>query len=114
MIKSFAYLNKNEEQALKQFVSAIKGKLKHQVSEIRLFGSKVRGNSYRDSDIDILIILKERKKAIIDILYQELLDIELEYDSKISLTLFSEAEYSRNIKAHTPFVESLTSEGVKL
>ena len=99
---------------MRQFVSVIKEKLKDQLVELRLFGSKVRGNSYSDSDIDILIILKERKGAIIDTLYQELLDVELEYDSKISLTLFSEAEYSRNIKAHTPFVESLASEGVKL
>ena len=114
MNKSFAYLNKNEEQALRQFVSVIKEKLKDQLVELRLFGSKVRGNSYSDSDIDILIILKERKGAIIDTLYQELLDVELEYDSKISLTLFSESEYIRNIEAHTPFVEALASEGVRL
>lgn len=44
MNKRFGYLNENEEQALRQFVSAIKGKLKRQVSEIRLFGCKVRWN----------------------------------------------------------------------
>jgi len=114
MNKSFGYLNKNEEHAVKKFVSLIKEKLKDQVIEIKLFGSKVRGNYYEDSDIDILMILKERKKVVIDTLYQELLEVELEYDSKISLTIFSEGEYNHNIHARTPFVQTLANEGVRL
>ena len=82
--------------------------------EIKLFGSKVRGNYYEDSDIDILIIVKERRSFIIDAIYQELLEVELEYDSKISLTIFSEVEYDHNIQAQTPFVQTLANEGVRL
>jgi len=114
MSKSFGYLNKNEEHAVKKFVTVIKEKLKDKVIEIKLFGSKVRGNYYEDSDIDILIILKGRKKRVIDTLYQELLEVELEYDSKISLTIFSEVEYNHNKHAQTPFVQMLTNEGVML
>jgi len=114
MNRSFGYLTKNEQHAVKKFVSAIKEKLKDQVIEIRLFGSKVRGDYYEDSDIDILIILKGRKKVVIDTLYQELLEVELEYDSKISLTIFSEVEYNHNKHAQTPFVETLANEGVRL
>ncbi len=61
MNKSFGHLNKNEEQAVRKFVSVIKEKLKDQVIEIKLFGSKVRGKYYEDSYIDILIIVKERR-----------------------------------------------------
>jgi len=107
-------LNQKEEQAVKAFVSAIRKKLKDQLLEIKIFGSKVRGDYSQDSDIDILIVLKERSKYIIDTLYEKLLDIELEYDSKISLTIFSEAEYQHNVNAHTPFMESLANEGVAL
>lgn len=82
--------------------------------EIKLFGSKVRGNYYEDSYIDILIIVKERRSFIIDAIYQELLEVELEYDSKISLTIFSEVEYDHNIHAQTPFVQTLANEGVRL
>ena len=107
-------LNQKEEQAVKAFVSAIRRELKDQLLEVKIFGSKIRGDCSRDSDIDILIVLKKRNKRLIDTLYEKLLDIELEYDSKISLTIFSQAEYQHNLNAHTPFMESLANEGVTL
>jgi hypothetical protein len=107
-------LNQEEERAVKEFVSAIKQELKDHILRTTIFGSKVRGDYSQDSDIDILIILKERSKYLIDTLYEKLLDIELEYDSKISLTIFSQAEYQHNVNAHTPFIESLANEGVIL
>lgn len=107
-------LNQEEERAVKEFVSAIKQKLKDHILRTTIFGSKVRGDYSQDSDIDILIVLNERSKDLIDSLYKKLLDIELEYDSKISLTIFSQAEYQQNMEAHTPFMESLASEGVAL
>ena len=107
-------LNQQEQQAVKAFVSAIRESLKGQLIETKIFGSKVKGDYSQDSDIDILIVLKERSKTVIDTLYEKLLDIELEYDSKISLTIFSQAEYRHNVDAHTPFMESLANEGVAL
>jgi len=107
-------LNQKEEQAVKAFVSAIRKNLKDQLVEIKIFGSKVRGDCSQDSDIDILIVLKERSKWLIDTLYEKLLDIELEYDSKISLTIFSQSEYQHNLDVHTPFMESLANEAVAL
>jgi len=113
-MNNFLALNQKEEQAVKAFVSAIRKNLKDQLLEIKIFGSKVRGDYSQDSDIDILIVLKERSKYFVDTLYEKLLDIELEYDSRISLTIFSQTEYQHNVNAHTPFMESLSNEGVAL
>jgi predicted nucleotidyltransferase len=107
-------LNQREEQAVKAFVAVIRKNLKDEVLEIKIFGSKVRGDYSQDSDIDILIVLKERSKKIIDNIYEELMIIELEYDSKISLTIFSQSEYQHNLDAHTPFMKSLANEAVAL
>ena len=113
-MNSFLALDTKEKQAVKAFISAIKKDLKDQLIETKIFGSKVRGDCSQDSDIDILIVLTKRSKLLIDTLYEKLLDIELEYDSKISLTIFSQAEYEQNVAAHTPFIESLAHEGVTL
>ena len=107
-------LSQKEKRAVKAFVSAIRKDLKDQLLETKIFGSKVRGDCSQDSDIDILVVLKRRSKSFIDALYAKLLDIELEYDSKISLTVFSQAEYQHNVNAHTPFMESLADEGITL
>lgn len=40
--------------------------------------------------------VEERKEVIIDTLYKELVDIKLEYDSKISLTIYPKEEYRHN------------------
>jgi predicted nucleotidyltransferase len=113
-MNNYLALNQREEQAVKAFVSAIRKNLKDEVLEIKIFGSKVRGDYSQDSDIDILIVLRERSKPVIDTLYEKLLDIELEYDSKISLTIFSQSEYQHNVDAHTPFMKSLVNEAVAL
>lgn len=113
-MNNYLSLNQKEEQAVKAFVAAIRKNLKDEVLEIKLFGSKVRGDYSQDSDIDILIVLRKRNKSIIDTLYEELLDIELEYDSKISLTIFSESEYQHNLDAHTPFMKSLANKAIAL
>ena len=107
-------LNQKEERAVKAFVSAIRKALKDQLLETKIFGSKVRGDCSQDSDIDILVVLKRRSKSLIDTLYVKLLDIELEYDSKISLTIFSQSEYQHNLYAHTPFMKSLANEAIAL
>ena len=107
-------LNKREEKAVRAFVAAIRKNLKDEILEIKIFGSKVRGDYSQDSDIDILIVLRERSKPFIDNIYEELLAVELEYDSKISLTIFSKSEYQHNLDAHTPFMKSLANEAVAL
>jgi len=71
--RHYLALNQKEKQAVKAFVSAIRKNLKSQLLEAKIFGSKVRGDFSQDSDIDILIILKERSKYLIDVLYENLL-----------------------------------------
>ena len=113
-MNNYLSINQREGQAVKVFVAAIRKNLKDEVLEIKLFGSKVRGDYSQDSDIDILIVLRERSKPFIDNIYEELLAVELEYDSKISLTIFSESEYQHNLDAHTPFMKVLANEAVAL
>jgi len=61
MIK-FQKLTKKEKEALKEFKRKIIQKFSKEVLELKLFGSKVRGDSRKDSDIDVLIVLKSLSK----------------------------------------------------
>ena len=54
-------LNKREGAAINSFVKELKEKLGDEIVSIRLFGSKVRGNFCKDSDIDIFVLIKEKK-----------------------------------------------------
>ena len=48
-----------EKKALDEFVAKLEREFPCQVEQIRLFGSKARGDSEPDSDIDVLIIVRD-------------------------------------------------------
>ena len=53
------YLNTNEKKGLELFTSKVKKLLRGNLISIRLFGSKIRGDFTEESDIDLLLVLKE-------------------------------------------------------
>jgi len=83
--------------------------------EIYLYGSKARGDSGKDSDWDILILLNipkvnfELEKMFIDALY----DIEIETGEVISPLIYSKTEWDQN-HSFTPLYENIAREGIRL
>lgn len=57
-------ITRNENAALRIFVQQILNELGGQVSQIILFGSKARGDSNVDSDIDVLILASEENRRL--------------------------------------------------
>ena len=59
-----AELTVSERRALREFVEYLHKHIESQVKHVALFGSKARGDSGRDSDIDVLIILREENRQL--------------------------------------------------
>jgi len=108
------FLTDKEKKAIKRFSSEAKEKLGKELLLIKLFGSKVRGDFDKDSDIDILIVVKKdyfiNKEKIFDILFS----IDPYYEVKISPVIYSEYEYKKNKELESPFVEIVKREGINL
>lgn len=51
--------------------------------------------------------MKERSEEILDKIAEIHFDIDLKYDSNISLIIFSEYEYQQNQLLDTPFIKSI-------
>lgn len=113
MQKKYEYLTKKEAQVVSSFVKKLKEKLGNEIVFIKLFGSKVRGDFTKDSDIDIFILVK-RKKGVRD----KISDISAEYfyktDVPISTVVSSVFEYKKNKELKSFFLEKLETEGVTL
>ena len=107
-------LNKKETLAVKEFCGKMKILLKQNLVNIRLFGSKARGDFRKESDIDILLILKKKSWDLIDKIYDVVIDVEIEHNSQISLKIYSEAEFNRIKDYETFFYKNITKEGVSL
>lgn len=102
----------NDVSAIYEFSNRIKSTLGEALQEIRLFGSKTKGTSNLESDIDILIITKRINNEQKDLIYEVATDINLYYDVLI-IPIISESRlyYSPNFQS-SYFYKETQEEGI--
>jgi predicted nucleotidyltransferase len=82
-------LNAEEKSALKSFKARLEETLGNRLVELKLFGSKARGDDRPDSDVDLLVIVTEDDWHICDVVYSVTTDILLQTDIYISPNVIS-------------------------
>ena len=104
-------LNKNEQNALTEFKQTVASRFPQ--AEIILYGSKARGDSTLESDIDLLVVLPQKITGNIE---QELsvlqLHIEIKYDVIIGLFAENRDEWRSPRNSITPLHQNIENEGV--
>ena len=108
------HLSETERKLVSSFVKELEENLSDHILDIRLFGSKVRGDFRRDSDIDIFILVRERTSDIEDIVAEIEVNHDIEYGLPLSTVLYSEFEYTKNKELDSFFFENVEKEGVIL
>jgi predicted nucleotidyltransferase len=81
---------------------------------IVLFGSRQRGRFVPDSDIDILIIIKEKNHTVVNKIFEiadRVEDSALSYSIPFSIHIQSEQEYKRLKDMKSLFINEIESEG---
>ncbi len=111
------YLTRKERIALKAYKDYLLEKLPDEIERIVLFGSKARGDSARDSDVDLFInvsgppieglgSLDPRWRAIVEPTF----DFLMEYEVYISPTVM----HMERTKEWTPLLAHIQKEGILL
>jgi len=105
------------DERIIQLVNQVKGHLRKKyegkIREVILYGSHVRGEATKDSDIDILVLIDdsidpfEVRRSLSDLLF----DILLEYDELISVVVLPEAFFK---DYNYPFMLNVKKEGVRV
>ena len=96
-----AHLSTREKVSLQEFIDRILHKFKDKIVLIRLYGSKARGDFYKESDIDLLIVLKEKDKAVEDLI------VEAEYERWKEFTKDDAEEVLKEAEEFVKTVEKL-------
>ena len=73
-------LNPTEKTALQRFLTSLQGKYGQIINRVILFGSKARGDSNPDSDIDLLILTEIENWSIRNDIWRIAARLELSYD----------------------------------
>lgn len=113
-MKSLKHLTDLEQQAVRLFSKKANALLGNKLVKLKLFGSKVRGDSSSESDIDILIVVRERDFATGEQISEIAADINVTLDVVISPVIYSVHEYERNRYFKTLFIENVEREGVAI
>jgi predicted nucleotidyltransferase len=82
-------------------------------AEVILYGSRARGDNRRDSDWDVMILLKRKyvDKKVEQTFRHNLLDIELEIGVPVSVFVYSKSDWEGKYSI-TPLFRSIKKEGI--
>src|SRR3990172_10380179 len=108
------FLTDKERKGLQLFSHQLRQLLGDELQEIELFGSKVRGDSDQESDIDILIIVKSKDWRIHEEICGLAADINLDYYCNSSPVIYSQEEYGKNRYFRTLLIQYIEREGIPL
>jgi len=106
------YLNENEERAIKALEDVLSKKFA--LLDLRLFGSKTRGESDSGSDIDVMIEIADSNPEIEAQINEIIFEINLQNDSFISAVIFSRKELEEGPLAESPLYKIVQKEGLPI
>ena len=105
-------LSTEEKSALKSFKILLKQILGKQLIELKLFGSKARGDDRPNSDMDVLIIVATDDWHIRDTVYDVATDMLLQMDVCISPKVISKNRFDQLCKEGTSFIHNVSKDAI--
>lgn len=105
-------LNEKDQLALRKFRMVLEEVLAGNLVEVKLFGSKARGDAREDSDIDVLVIISSGDWHMCDVVYDIATDILLETEVCISPKVISRKKYNYLYNMENPFIKNVIREGI--
>ena len=108
------HLKSNERAALDAFVSRLREQYIDHVQRVVLFGSKARGDSDEESDLDVLVVLNDGDWRFRDAVALVAFEPMIEYGVVLSPLVVDTADYRWWQEHRAPIYRSVSAEGIEL
>ena len=105
---------------LKANEAAVLARLKEELEripgfvQVKLFGSKARGDSDWESDIDVLVVLEACNRKTRNAIYDLCYDLSVDYSVVLAPVIYARTEFESELTKVTPFYQAVAREGVPL
>lgn len=103
-----------QREALDRVVAHLRARFPDRIASVYAFGSRVRGDHATWSDLDILVVVRNRDPALVDEIVGVFVEEELERGLSFSPVVKDETAFDLEKRYHTPFYENVTREGISL
>jgi predicted nucleotidyltransferase len=103
-----------DADALRDFARKVRVLLGPQLVEIRLYGSKARGEDAPDSDIDVAVVVRGTSTEVEDQVLDIAFEVNLAYGVYISPRVIPHAVLDDPVWKLTPFLQAIQKDGVPL
>ena len=107
-------LSAQEKTVLMKFKTGLEQALSSQLIELKLFGSKVRGDDRSNSDMDVLVIVATDDWHIRDKVYDVATDMLLQMDVCISAKVDSKSRFVQLCKEGTSFIHNISKDAITI
>ncbi len=107
-------ITKKEGEALQTFVQRLLAELGQQVAQVILFGSKARGDSSADSDVDVLILAKDEDWQLQKTISKISSQIDLDYDILLNTLLIADKRWKQMSEERFSICRNVEREGILL
>jgi predicted nucleotidyltransferase len=101
------------DPVVRDFLKGIE-RIRPEIRQLVLFGSRVRGTYRLDSDYDVLVVVGRKVPSVLDVLYESVMDVLLSHGRLVSLKVFEEGEFARLQGMRTPFMKDLGLHGQRI
>src|SRR5688572_6419879 len=101
----------HDDPVLRVFLASLSG-VRHRIEKIILFGSRARGDEKPYSDYDVLLVVPERERDLMDAVHDGVMDALLATGRLVSPKVFRRRDFDRYAAIPTPFFRNVLKEGV--
>ncbi len=105
-------LSEREREALRRLRSLLEQGVG--LLDLRVFGSKARGDAEPDSDIDVMIEVERYTREVEAAVDEIIFRINLEFDCFISAVIYGRQELEEGPMAESPLYKAIQREGVRV
>jgi uncharacterized protein len=100
------------DKVAKEFASVVRNRLHNNLKKIVLFGSRARGDHKKNSDYDILLLVKKRDKHSREIVLNASLEMLDKYDALFGTIMCNSVDWRR--KKEFPIGLNIAKDGIDL
>jgi uncharacterized protein len=103
-----------QRHILEAIAARLREKLGDRITRMYAFGSRVRGDHHEWSDLDVLVVVKEKNPHIQREIVEMFVDSEMESGIPFSVVIKEERVFNLERSLNSPFYQNIMREGVSL